>query len=323
MDGVRLSQLAKCSRMAAYGALGTLTDELPYDPEESWFRGKVYEAVAALRAGSEWGTEYDGQPNIERQRVVPWPLGEGHADVFVRSERLLIECKSSVSDSDIPLVDGMRQLQLYVHFDPEAVAGELWFFDPRKGAFKPLRIRAEAMDVATAERLVDNVRQAMDGGDLPPRVCSHPKMGPEHLCPFVETCFDGWVEPVARIERDAESEVEALAMEWLDLKLRETEKLTNAKGYHERRKEVEERLRALVPAGKSEVEGYTLNRIQVGESYSLPLKKAMSMGLWTDAHNEQFGQLISRRKGHERFQIAPTGDDETVAEVDDAGDVPF
>jgi len=60
MDGVRLSQMAKCRRMAAYGALGELEDERLYDPEESFFRGKVFEAVAAERLAAEYGREFDG-----------------------------------------------------------------------------------------------------------------------------------------------------------------------------------------------------------------------------------------------------------------------
>lgn len=321
MEGVRLSQLAKCPRMAAYGALNTLEDDMAWDPQEAYFRGKVYEAVAALRAAEEWGSEHDGAPNIERQVVIPWELGEGHADVYVRSIRKLIEVKSSTSESDIPLVDGIFQAGLYFARHPEAESCDVWFFDPRKGSFRPLVIPVERPDEALIQQKIDAVRTALDGGPLPGRVCSEPKRGPEHLCSFVGTCFADWVDKPARLERDVESEVEHLASEWLALKQDEKISKDQAQTAEHARKDVEERLRQLVPAGASEVEGYVVKRIQVGESYSLPLKKARAAGLWTDAHDEQFGQLISTRRGHERFQIERVGD-ELAPEIDDES-VPF
>jgi hypothetical protein len=322
MDGVRLSQMAKCRRMAAYGALGTLEDDRLYDPEESFFRGKVFEAVAAERLAAEYGREFDGAPNVERQVRIPWPLGEGHADAYVRSERLGVECKSSTSDSDIPLVDGMIQAALYFYFHPDAKRWELWYFDPRKGIFKPMRVAVERPDADQVAVWVEEVRVAQEGGDLPPRVCSHPKMAPDHFCPFVGECFSTWSEPVEHLERDDESKAEDLAMQWLELKNEEGEHATQAKHLQSQRKELEERLRELVPVGKTEAGDVRITRIQVGESFSLPLKKAIATGLWTDAHNEQFGQLISTRRGHERFAIERV-DDDASPEVDDAGDVPF
>ena len=221
MDGVRLSALAKCRRQAATELLGALEDEMFYDPDEAYFRGKVFEAVAAERCATEYGREHDGQPNIQRQVAIDWPLGEGHADVYVRSARLLVECKSSVSDSDVPLVDGMRQAGLYFYFHPEAEQCELWYFDPRKGIFKPMRVQVERPAQEDVDRWVAEVKTATEGGELPPRVCSHPKMAPDHLCSFVGECFATWAEPVNQVQmREVQTEVDDLSSEWLEPKAR-------------------------------------------------------------------------------------------------------
>jgi hypothetical protein len=317
--GVRMSQLAKCPRMAAYGALDTLEDERAYDPEEAYFRGKVYEAVAAERLRTQYGAEFEGEPNVQRQVVIPWELGEGHADCYVRSIRKLVECKSSISDSDIPMMDAIAQAGMYFARHPEAETCEVWWFDPRRNQFKPTRIPVERPDPDVLAAKIDSVRQALDGGPLPARVCSHPKKAPEHLCPFTGTCFSTWAEPVERIQ---DTVVAELAEQWLGLKLQEALHADKAKAYQADRKEIEEQLRELVPVGKSDAEDFRVSRIEVGESYSLPLKQARASGLWNDMHDEVFGQLISRRRGHERFSIERVGDKEQSA-ADDAGDVPF
>lgn len=317
---VRLSQLAKCRRQAAYGALDTVPDETPYDPTEYWFRGKVYEAVAAERARAEFGAAFEGKPNIERQIVVPWPLGEGHADILVRSERKLIEVKSSTDDSDIPLNDGITQAQLYLHYSERADTAEVWYFDPKSGSFIPLRIPVEPLSDEQANIWVAELLNAQQGGALPGRVCSHPREGAHHLCPFVATCFADYAEPVEKLD---DRELAALAASWQELKTAEKRHADTAADFHEQRREVEDDLRKRLPLGKSEVPGFAINRIEVGESYSLPLRKAISSGLWTDAHNEQFGQLISRRKSYERFDIKPTAEQQDAEPVAEEDEVPF
>lgn len=320
MEGVRLSQLARCPRMCAFGALDTPEDERPYDTEEAFFRGKVLEGVAALRAQAEYGAEFQGEKNILRQRVVSWPLGEGHADIYVRSERLLIEVKSSTSDSDVPLLNAIRQLQLYLYFDPEAEQGQVWWIDPRKGNFKPAKWAVDPLPADEVMAIVEAVRTAQGGGELPERVCSRPSDAGPRMCPFVRTCFADWSEEVPSLNGEATE----LARAWHEAKKHEKEIEAAAAAWKDRRRQVEAELAKLdIPVGKSLCGDYELRRVHVSGGESLSLKKPRAAGLWHDGLDEMFGQFITTRKSYDRYEVEKVGADADFVPDYDAESVPF
>jgi hypothetical protein len=124
---VRLSELARCARQAAYRGLGATPAERDRKVENWFERGHLYEDYVHKQLVKQYGAD-----DVERERPIPWPHGVGHADFFIRSRKWLVEVKTTTTPfTSKPLFEqAVQQLRCYLHFDPEAETGALYLIDP-------------------------------------------------------------------------------------------------------------------------------------------------------------------------------------------------
>jgi len=181
--------------MAAYRALGAEPGALDPQADEYFYRGHVFEELEVRRLQAKYGRE-----NVIRQVEIDWGFGEpGHADGFVIPEQALVEIKSTSTPTfSTPMVDmAIAQSRLYLRFYPDADCVWLLLLDPNR--MKPadlIVVRNTPEDVAEIDAALAQLRQALEAGPLPERVCVKPGQARGRFCSFAATCFEGW-EPEA------------------------------------------------------------------------------------------------------------------------------
>ena len=180
----RLSETARCARMTHLRMNGAEPREPSEEEEEFFWRGPFYEQVIHGRLIKAYGRD-----DVEHQRQIKWPLGTGHADFYVRSEKHLIEVTSSDSPSARLLAFKIEQLKQYIHYDPDAEYGAVMEVDSSRPRHARV-IRVQLTD-EDKERISQRV-EGLQGGEPPERVCARPSQARGMLCPFAAPCFEGW-----------------------------------------------------------------------------------------------------------------------------------
>ena len=133
---VRASELARgCERQSVMRALGTYAE--PADAEQKeWFeRGHLFEEYVVKQLIKKYGED-----DVERQVDVHHPLGVGHVDAAIRSEKALVEIKSTQAGTlSTPVFDnGVRQLRFYLRYHDWAEVGWLCMINP--STLKPAEV---------------------------------------------------------------------------------------------------------------------------------------------------------------------------------------
>ena len=189
LTGVRLSELAKCPRCCACRAIGC-EPALPSDRQARLMnRGRVLGRMVADEFAKKHGADA-----VEYEREIVWPLGVGHADIYLKPDRLLIEVFST-SGSDYTAK--IKQAKRYLHFDQEAEAAAVYVLNvtdlSREEVF-PVFLTDQDREEIEAE--VAAVQAAIDGtGPLPECVHSSPDGCRYSGCPFTASAWDGWTPP--------------------------------------------------------------------------------------------------------------------------------
>jgi hypothetical protein len=304
--------------MAALGLLGAK----PAEPSERQLgrfqRGKDAQRYVAQRFAAKYGPDA-----IEHERAVPWPappalpVGELHEDLFVRSEALVVEVKSS---EHVDSVFDMALLQVkgQVHFDPEAEMGVLLFVDRDYQETDRFPVVLTDEDVEEIEEIAAAVVTAGKTGELPPRVCEKPSDGIQRMCPFIEECFRGWEPPAVEERPDLAGLVTEAYLAWRELKERQ-----EALGpYVERWEEAKAALeQADLPEGLTVAGQVAVQRTVVREAERFSLAKAIKLGLFTAQDRERFDSCIKVAKGHSRWSFRRIGDE--ALDIDYGDEPPF
>lgn len=317
LEGVRLSELARCPRMAALRGLGA-EPAPPSDRARRWIaRGQLFGIYAFLQFA-----EKHGRQNVEREREIPWACGTGHADVYVKPQRLIVEVVSSTSPDAI-FAAKARQARLYLLHDPEAERTAVFVIDPStldREDLIPIVLRPDDEEELQAE--IAAVQDALAGGPLPDCCAATPSECARSLfCPFTEQAWDGWTPaPPEPIEADAD--VLELLGSWVQTKTEEKFAATRADELHAERKAIEEQLAALDLPAKITLElgGYKVVRSPRAGRVSVSLAKARESGLWTPAHDELFAPFVKVSAGYDVWTI--TGSDD-APDLDFGDDPPF
>ncbi len=226
LTGIRPSLWARCVTAAVFQGRGETEAPTPPEAEEYFFRGNVFEEIVMRQIEAKHGKE-----NVERQVWIPIPgIGWGHADGYLKTEKAIIEIKSTTSP--YPNSDtfgfGVAQLQRYIAYHPEAEKGYLYMVDPNRMRAAEVRDvaltdedfeRIEAERIEIGEQVEGNAPLALHGSERRP--CTRPSQGRNRFCPFVAVCFDGWQEPVPNIVSDPDAMAYARLIRDIELAERE------------------------------------------------------------------------------------------------------
>lgn len=323
----RWSSAAKCPRQCAYGLLGATPAEPDERTKRLWRRGRQLGADLANDFAAKYGEE-----NVVREKAVPWPdnglpLGELHTDVWVRTEKLAVEVKSSTSPASI-LDDAITQLGGEIRWDEEAEVGCLAIVDPtgwREPELLPVFLTDELTE--RVENIAAQVVTAAKGGPLPERVCKNPSEGRGKFCAFIDVCFADWQAPDPL---DLSGDVAQLAV---DLKQAQDEERVAKQAAAEketRRKELAAQLSEwnLLPGMDYLGEGVKLRRTKVDDSPRFSYSKASKAGvfsqpLWTPEHEALIAPFVSLSGGHDRWKVELLSEQAPKPSGEDYGDVPW
>lgn len=260
-----------------------------------------------------------GKDQIEAQREVTWPLGTGHIDIYVRSEKLIVEVVSTVGGS---IEHKIRQARLYLMHDPEALNAAVYIVNPSSLSGEEfLPVYTSDQDIIDLQDRIASVQTAVDGGPLPDCVHNSPSGCAHSGCPFYKTAWEGW-EPPDPVDLSDSPAVVRLAADYYhaDKAYRE------AKALEEERKATRDALKddlvELLPVGQDVTAGpLSVRRIHVTGRETLSWSKARQAGL-PPGVEEILQPFVSISDGYSRLQIKRVSDDPITAS-NDFGDVPF
>lgn len=280
---------------------------MPPEADEYLFRGNVFEEITARRLQAKHGKE-----NVLRQITVEIPgVGVGHPDFYLVNEHAIGEAKSTVAPfPNSPIFEsGAKQTKLYVHFHPEAVKGYLYMLDPNR--MKPAdvyEINVSDDDAQQIETERAQIVEAVAGGELPDRICSHPGQARSHMCPLALACFPDW-EPEPPDEITNPDAVHAASR----LAAIKTEKRQHAqaiKALEEGEKVAQAELAELVAVGDSVVGPFKVKRTHVVLQPRFSVRAFEAAG-----HSiEPLAEFFTGGSEHDRW---------TVSRADEAGDIDY
>lgn len=267
LTGIRPSLWARCVTAAVYQGRGETEAEHEPEVAEYLFRGQVFEEIVVRQIIAKHGAD-----NVERQVVIPIPgIGHGHADAYIRSEKALIEVKSTVAahpNSDI-FQHGVNQLRLYIAHHPEAERGYLYMLNPNRMTPADIyTVNVNTLDLADIEQerayielaTSDRTTGLAKHGD-PWRPCTRPSQARGRMCPFAHVCFADW-EPDPEQQITSPAALEAAAT----LKAIQDEKRQHAqaiKALEEGEKQAQAELAEHVEPGEAIVGPYAVRRTHV------------------------------------------------------------
>lgn len=215
---LRWSAVRDCPRKAIYEATGAPSRERTDREHRILFRGRRigrdYAEILSLKHNArddhrkfirnrnrseETGGGYYGAGKVWCEKKIVWPLGVGHADIWLPETGTLVEVLSSAHASPQNVHSKKLQLVGYMEHDPEARNGVLVVLDPNDlSETRHLVSRHDeqyAGLVAEMRARIEQVQQWDSTGEPPARVCEKPSDARSHFCVYAEHCFDGWEAP--------------------------------------------------------------------------------------------------------------------------------
>ena len=301
----RWSAASRCPRWAALGLLGHEPAEPSDRTKRIWLRGRQLGEYVADKYALRFGLE-----NVERERAVPWPgsgfpLGELHTDVFIVSERLAVEVKSSATPESL-LEAAFTQLAGEVHFDPEAERGALHIVNPidLEDTVYPFVLTAEY--VAKVEQIAGDIAAAGRTGTLPPCSCDSPSACHFMGCPFTAEAWKDWTPPPLEPLDDDTAEVARTLLRVKDD--RAAAKVTVDVLDAEWKELVETLVARGLEPGREYVtsDGVSVKLAAFAGRETFSLSKARKAGVWNPALDEMLGAFVSVGDGHVRATVKPT-----------------
>lgn len=324
----RLSSLPVCARKAVYEAIDAPARERSDRERRILFRGRELEDSYARMLAAEHDVKVvrHGDPGwrqarIVRQYRVPWPLGIGHADIYLRDTRSFVEVLSSAHADTGRRRTKLMQAVGYREHAKDVASGPvaLVILDPTD--FSEGRVVVSPDSTLYEElrlEMEERVRQVLawrDEGTLPERICRKPVDAIGRFCLHASHCFDGW-EPAPLEQPEDVAAVEDAARRWLDLKRQESHFNDLAKPLYNERKEVEAQLADLLEEGTWQAGGFEVTRTHVVRN-SFQLARAELDSRLPDDLLAEF----TKTSEHDRFTVTATGTSGTSA--DEFGEVPF
>lgn len=308
---VRASEIARgCDRMSVLRGLGT--EPVAFDPEQNeWFqRGHLFEQYVARQLERKHGPD-----NVRRQIHIRHPLGVGHADALIVSERILVEIKSTTSGTiSTPVFEnGVAQLRFYLRFCDDADEGALYMINP--STLKPadvFRVALTDRDVDEIDQTVRRIQRHIELGVLPDRVCARPQQGRGYFCPFVAKCFEGWEEP--EVDEITDADVVNAAARYYAIIRAEAEHAAAVKALADEKADAKAALLAAVPERSDAVAGpYRVKTWPVDGRRSVSVKALEAAGV--DA-----SEFVRVSAGYTRLEVSKAGQ---PGEVDYGDEAPF
>jgi hypothetical protein len=245
--------------------------------------------------------EQYGEDNVEREREIPWPLGVGHCDLYVKTEKLLVEVKSSTSPQSL-IDSAIQQVRMYLRFDPEAEHAALYVIDPvdlDREDFLAVKLGEE--DAEQIDALVREVALAIDGQELPACSQDSPSACRFSGCGFTDVAWQDW-QPPEPTQKDDPELVQA-ALEWHKQReyRRELEQGVDAAKIVET--ELHDKLiEAGLPEGDSVLGGrIRMKRTKVAGRVTARIADARKAGVWTAELDAMLGDYIRIGQPHERL----------------------
>lgn len=290
----RLSEWALCPRACACRIAGC-EPALPTEHQMRYMRrGQLFEEYVARQFVERYGATA-----VIRQLEIKWPLGAGHADIWLPGLKLLIEVFSTTGGN---LDRKIKQVKLYGYFFPEAESLAVYVVDPSTLEREEIiPVRLTDWDRADIETELEALLAAKDGGDLPPCVFDSPSACKFAGCSFTESAWEGWQEEL--YELDGEAVAIAADLWAVDKLLREAK--AKAALHEEQAKALKAKLaEAGVGPGREYLLGpYKVRRTVVGPSSTFSLSLATKAGF---ALPEYLQPFVKIGEGHERFTIRET-----------------
>ena len=268
-------------------------------------RGKLYGNFVGRQFVAKYGAE-----NVELEREINWGNGWiGHADIYVKPEKLIVEVVSTTNPSGQILEDKMTQLKGYVHFDPEAEIGALYIINPSSLEREDVwTVSSTDEDREELENRAAEIVKAFgtQGRLLPDRICAKPSEGRSHLCPFVETCFAGW-EPPPAIPLDGVVEGLAPALYHADQGVRAARDMLSVAEDH--RDEIRNQiLEAGLEPGEYEGAGVSIRLTEVKGRETFQFAAAKKARQWTSMDDERLGLFVKIGQPSYRWKVEAVGE---------------
>lgn len=192
ITGARWSSAVRCARRAVYDHQDAPKSEPSEQQRRWWRRGKAVEA--AIRGEIFAELRADGRrPRAEEE--IPWPatdpVGVGHADAWIPSERMIIEIKSN-GEAGLTREAALQTAGYAINKRADqavVISVDSNTFEERH---YPISLDGLADEVHEIE---NRVAHGCRTGSLPERACRHPNDTPAFFCPYVEHCFQDWQRP--------------------------------------------------------------------------------------------------------------------------------
>lgn len=314
LTGTRLSELAACPRRCACRALGHEAAEPPARQRRYLVRGQMFESYVALQFEAKYG-----KTAIERQREIPWALGTGHADIYIRPEKLIIEVVSTVGGN----IDAkIRQARLYLMHDPEAETAAVYVVDPSSlDAEDLIPVHTDDHQLAELEERIAAVQAAIDGGPLPDCVHATPPGCRYSGCPFTQSAWADWQPPTPVDLSDTPGLVSLTADFYRAKQTREHAKaqLEDAESVYRDAKEALAEILAL-PKIPYRAGPFEVSRTQVAGRVTFSFARACETGAIPPAMQDALAPFVKVGHPHSRINIRRVSDEPVP---DDWGAVPF
>lgn len=246
-----------------------------------------------------------GRDQVEREREIDWGLGTGHADVYVKSEKLIVEVVSSTSPAGI-FAAKVRQARQYLHFDPEAEKAAVYVIDPsdldREDLIPIVLSQADRDEI---DRDVQAVKAALDGGPLPECCASSPtECRRSYLCSFTDAAWEGW-EPPAAVDLSEDTEAVGAAEKLYAVRVRRQRRKADDDADDQEQRELQARLAdiGLVPGLDYLLGGVKLKRTvcQGRETFSYSMAKKAGL-----VDGELLAPFVKVGQPYERWSVTRT-----------------
>ena len=275
---LRWSSTVVCARKAIYEAEQAPAREFTDRETRIMLRGQSI--------GRDVATIYEyllGPDQVEREVPIPWEFGLGHADIYLRPTRTLVEVVSAAHATEQRRHVKLLQLVGYMSGHAECESGALLVVDPADlSEEQTLIIKGgaayEAL-LAEARERVEQLRAHARDGVLPERVCRKPSEAIGRFCLHADYCFTGW-EPPEPLSVVDDPETISRVHDWVWLKERERQWRAELEEFESERKRIEALLAERIEeAGEHQVGPYLVRRTDVQRSPRLDLRRALRAGV--------------------------------------------
>lgn len=275
LSGVRWSTAVRCSRAAAYQALGV--EALPYSPETERMFLRGTQLGRAMAESVAAGLEAQGRTALAEVEC-PWPreepIGVGHADLHIPDESTVIEVYST-TDGSFPRMKALQGVGYALSLEAQQVKVLAVHPSSYEERVYPVNVEALRPEV---EAIMAEVVGAVRDGVIPERLNGAPNAHPGQFqcqdCPFRRTCWEGWQPPPAGRLPGMDEDLRRLA-EVSD----QLTRIKRATDLEAERDAIRERIAPMMEAGQDYIEGgVKVRRTQVAGRRSLSLSAMEAAG---------------------------------------------